>query len=280
MGLIESASQNPALRRVFLPLLKRVGFDVSIGHPWVPGLQVRLHSFRHKGYWFFGKGREQKSMELFAKLVPSGGTVVEVGGHIGYITGHFAATAGANGEVIVFEPGSNNLPYIRHNIEKMRHNPQLAKVTLVEKAVGPEGGVAEFFEDSLSGQNNSIVKDFQGLMNNAKNAFVSTDVVKRTVEVVSLDEFFDDRVIDFIKIDVEGFELSVLDGMSVIVERQQPIVMVEVQASENEILQYFSGRNYRLFSEDGEPIAHPDKMTGNVFALNAQKHQSQIKRLF
>ena len=93
MGLIESASQNLALRQVFLLLLKLASFNFSIDYLWAPSLQVRLHSFRYKGYWFFGKRREQKSADLFSKLVSSGRAVFDIGGH-------FATTAGVSGELI------------------------------------------------------------------------------------------------------------------------------------------------------------------------------------
>lgn len=280
MGLIERASQMPALRRLFLPLLKRLSFDVSINHPWVPGLRIRLNSFRHKGYWFFGKGLEQSSMELFARFVPVGGTVVEVGGHIRYITGHFAAAAGANGKIIVFEPVSNYLPYIRTNVEAIARNSHLASVTLLEKAVGPEAGNAEFFEDSLAGQNNSIVKDLKGLSDNAENTFVSAEVIKRTMGVVALDDFLGERSVDFVNIDVEGFEFGVLQGMCNVVDRKKPILMVEAQASEDDIFQYFTARNYLMFDEEGKPLSTPDQLSGNVFVLNAQKHLSQTESLF
>jgi len=96
-----------------MPLLKATAFDLSIAHPWVPPSRFRLNSFRHKGYWYHGKSRELRTMQLFAKLIRPNDTVAEVGGHIGFISMFFAKLVGDNGRVVVFEPGSNNLPYLR-----------------------------------------------------------------------------------------------------------------------------------------------------------------------
>jgi FkbM family methyltransferase len=73
-------------------------------------------------------------------LITKGGTAVEVGGHIGYIAAYFAKLLGKTGELVVFEPGSNNLPYIRKNVTEMASSADLANVRLVEKAVGPISG--------------------------------------------------------------------------------------------------------------------------------------------
>jgi hypothetical protein len=47
------------LRRLLLPLLAKVNpGDIHIGHHWVPGRKVFLHSFKHKGQWYHGGNRE------------------------------------------------------------------------------------------------------------------------------------------------------------------------------------------------------------------------------
>ena len=273
-------SEIKLLRRIALPIIRLFDFDFSMTHPWVKGFRIRLNSFLHKGYWYFRRDRERQTMNLFGELIGSGAHVVEVGGHIGYITAYFAALCGRQGQVTVFEPGSNNLPYIRHNIARMAKNNDFADVKLFDSAVGPSSGQVAFFEDNLTGQNNSLVKNFKGLENNAKGAFVRTEVNIRTVNLVTLDEIMADSAVDFIKIDVEGFELGVLQGMQAIVEKQQPIIMVEVQDSEQEILQYFSSRAYKLYSEDRSEVTRTDQMDGNLFCLHAERHKSELLRSF
>ncbi len=275
-----NVSEIKLFRRLALPFIKIFAFDFSMAHPWVQGYKILLNSFLHKGYWYFGRDRERKTMVLFGELIENGAHVVEVGGHIGYITAYFAQLCEHEGQVTVFEPGSNNLPYIRQNIEKMSKDQRLARVRLVERAVGPAPGKVEFFEDNLTGQNNSILKNFQGLEDNAKEAFIKAEVNVRTVDLVSLDQAMANSNIDFVKIDVEGFEFGVLEGMQKTVNRLKPIIMVEVQDSEKEILDYFASRGYKIYCENRSEVTETDQMKGNLFCLHAKKHKAELEKVF
>src|SRR5262249_24259088 len=104
------------LRKVAIAALRRFNpGDISIRHHYTCE-RIVLHSFKHKGYWYYGKRRESESMALFAQLVRPEDTVIEVGGHIGYLSLYFAQLVGQRGQLIVFEPGANNLPYARANL--------------------------------------------------------------------------------------------------------------------------------------------------------------------
>lgn len=61
------------LRKLFLKLFFQINpGDVSIKHHWVK-LPVKLHSFKHKGYWWYGKKREKNTILSFFEVVPKGG---------------------------------------------------------------------------------------------------------------------------------------------------------------------------------------------------------------
>lgn len=214
-------------------------------------------------------------MNLFSLLVKPGAHVVEIGGHIGFISIFFMKLVGAGGALTVFEPGANNLPYIRRNIEAARALG--VKVMLVEKAVGDQIGQVTFFEDSLTGQNNSVVENFKGLESNAKLAFSKSETVSRTVPITTLDSNFKDTPVDFIKIDVEGFEKYVLLGSQEILDRYKPIVMVEVQADEVDIFSFFSNHGYVMFSDKGISLSSPNELKYNVFVLHRVEHAGIIE---
>jgi hypothetical protein len=97
--------------------------------------------------------------------------------------------------------------------------------------------------------------------------------------MVSLDEYLDDTIVDFVKIDVEGFEYGVLKGMMVILDTQYPIVMLEVQASEIDIFTLFTERNYQFFSESRTLAPSAKDMKNNIFFLHREKHAKQIALL-
>ena len=116
---MEGIHNNALIRPLAMKILKKLDFDISIKHHWTRR-KLKLHLFKHKGYWYHGKRRENASMQLFDRLIHAGDNVVEVGGHIGYISLFFSKLVGNQGGVMVFEPGVNNLPYIRKNI-KINH---------------------------------------------------------------------------------------------------------------------------------------------------------------
>ena len=272
----ESLYKVQWLRRLAIPLLKTAAVDISVRHHWVPGARIKLNSYKHKGYWYHGKKREHRTLTLISKLLEKGQTVIEVGGHIGYFSLFFAHFTHPNGKVIVFEPGSNNLPYIRKNITQAgSHN--LSAVELVEAAAGPSDTEMTLYEEDLTGQNNSLVKDFSGLSNNLKQAHVQANVKPRTVSVRAIDSL--GIAPAFIKIDVEGFELGVLEGARETISNSFPVVMVEVQADHKDIFEYFERLGYLMFDDSMRELQKPDELRLNVFCLQETAHAELIERL-
>ncbi len=266
------------LRKFILPILQRFDFDIEISHPWVRGVKVKLNSFQHKGYWYHGKSREHSSMLLFGLLVQPGFTVVEAGGHIGFISLYLASLVGRGGKVFVFEPGINNLPYIKHNLSQS-DGKSLGQIILIEAAVGERNGTVAFFEESLTGQNNSVIADFQGLKRNRARSYVESSIYEREVKLISLDSYFSNDTIDFIKIDIEGYEWFALQGASDLIQRNRPGLMVEIQANQREIFEWFQRCGYMLFSDDRIRLERWNDLTGNVFCLHKEKHIHLLEKL-
>jgi FkbM family methyltransferase len=260
------------LRRFFLPLLKLFAFDFTLQHHWVPEQRFKLNSFKHKGYWYSGRRREEKSMLLFEILLQHGMTVAEVGGHIGYISLHFAKIVGSLGKVVVFEPGHNNLPYIRFNLK------QVSNIKLEEFGVASIDGELTLVEESLSGQNNTFAKDFEGLETNRKKAYVDVSVRQRTVPVLRLDSYFSSTKPDFIKVDVEGFEYEVLRGAERLL-KEKTMLMVEVQSHHREIYELLNTLDYAMFNENRERIRQPSGLQQNVFCLHLIEHKKLLEKL-
>lgn len=237
-------------------------------------------------------------MTLFAQLIRSGGAVVEVGGHIGFVSVYFSSLVGALGRVIVFEPGANNLPYIRENIKRASLPGRGNNVRLVECAVGSRSGTATLFEDSLTGQNNSMIKDFPGLRVNKAVSYVATDVQEHVVPMTTIDDFFArdsladpkrntcsndtlfwevSRKVDFLKIDVEGFEYEVLSGAAMVISTDQPVIMVEVQADHDNIFKFLNAQGYRMFTDAGVAHTSGTSLKGNVFCLHPVAHKDYFQ---
>jgi FkbM family methyltransferase len=239
--------------------------DISIRHHWVPERRLTLHSYRHKGYWYHGSRREQATMRAFARLIRRGDLVVEIGGHIGYITIYLASLAGAAGRVHVFEPAEQNLSYLRPNVAGLEN------VSVVPAAVSDENGVAEFFVEHLTGQNNTLVRNYEVFERNAAKAFVRADYDVMKVETVRLDDYVARHGLrpDFVKVDIEGAELMATRGMLRCLAEHRPRLLIEITRNRRELFDVLGDLGYRPHSDDLVRIDDPASYSEpNVFFVH------------
>lgn len=267
MSVAARLARTPALRRAALSALYLLrGIDVPVPHPWAGGTRARVNLFRHKGFWFHRRTREAATMAAFARLLAPGQVAFDVGAHIGWVAMQFAHLVGAGGRVLAFEPGSNNLPYLRRNLARF---PQ---ARIVEQAVGAAPGEADLFEEALTGQNNALDAPYHRLAANAALNPAAARPTARTVSVTTLDAVVAGTglVPQLVKIDVEGFELPVLEGAARLLAEHRPVLMVEVTRDQASIAALLGGLGYRLFAAGPAgiaPVARPEAMSFNVFAL-------------
>jgi FkbM family methyltransferase len=254
-------------RRLVLPVFRHLNLgDITIRHHWT-GDPLRLHSFKHKGYWWYGRNRERESMELFARLVPSGLPVLDVGGHIGYMAQYFSMLTGAQGRVFCFEPSPENLPYLKTNVNNVVNR----NIVIIEAAAGDHDGVAPFFFESITGQNSTVASDFKGLEINSGFNGLPADYKTCTVPMKSLDSFLAERKIQpgFIKIDAEGGERSILRGMTKTIANGTRM-MVEINTHPVEVFGMLTNGGYALFDAARGRLRNPEGagLHGNVFAIH------------
>lgn len=264
------------LRRLILPFLARLNpGDITVRHAFT-GDPLRIHSYHHKGYWLLGRRREAETMALLARITPRGGTVLDLGAHIGFLSLYFASLVGPEGRVFAFEPGPNNLAYLRRNA-RARSN-----LTVVPCGAGDENGQRVFYTETLTGQNNSFIRDFDILDKYRKMAFDSMIRVKEErVEVVTLDSFVRREALrpDLIKIDVEGFEENVLRGAQEVLSILRPILLVEIQTRKREVLDLLRASGYVLFSPRLARVSVPEDLDVNTFCFHGESHAELVRRL-
>jgi FkbM family methyltransferase len=167
-----------------------------------------------------GTRRERLSMiagnlrlhRLFDRYVKPGATVIDVGANIGYNTIYAARLAGPRGRVIALEPTPDTLTVLRHNIAASG----LANVAIEPVAAGGSAGSCDFFIRGEISAVNSRYPD---------SRYASVTSVVR-VPVTPLDDLVEGAA-DMVKIDVEGAELDVLDGMSRLLRAPAITLIVE-----------------------------------------------------
>jgi FkbM family methyltransferase len=141
---------------------------------------------------------------LVRSLLAPDMAAVDVGANIGYYLMLIESVVGTAGSVVCFEPDSSNLGELRRNVL----DNHLSNVKVVAAAVGATDGAAAL----LSGINAAIAKDGEG---------------DCEVPLVRLDAVLTGRV-DFLKIDVEGYEGEVLSGAHRILAEERPALFLEV----------------------------------------------------
>lgn len=177
-----------------------------LGHKYYLDLRDRGISQRLflDGIW------EKRETEAFVSVLKSGMVVVDVGANTGYYTLLAARAVGASGKVYSFEPESKNYDLLCRNIAANDYR----NVTVVPKAVLDRGGSAPFHLRTGLGGCHSAVK----VLGASKTI---------NVEAVTLDNFFAQQQagVDLAKIDAEGAEEKVLNGMAGVIARSPNMVL-------------------------------------------------------
>jgi FkbM family methyltransferase len=157
---------------------------------------------------------EPEMVVLFKSLIRSNDVVLDVGANIGCTSILFGNLAE---KVYCFEPSPTTFGYLEKNVK----NARLDRVTPVNVGLGKESGMFEltFSQSDRSG----------GFVSNVTSASQGHQVEQ--IKIIKGDDFMKESKvpkIDFIKIDVEGFEKSVIEGLSATIARDQPIVVLEL----------------------------------------------------
>lgn len=171
-------------------------------------------------------------------LSPMSGTALDVGAHVGAVSVFLARKFD---RVVAFEAVPSTFEYLRRNTECLRN------VTALNKAIGPSPGEIYLSHYPKHGQLSHV----------APEAEVPKTQRVGPIPVVTLDSL-DLSDVSFIKIDVEGFELPVLEGARNTLTRCRPLVLVEQNG--NEELHFGRTRNEASsFLEDLGMRRHPDE---------------------
>ena len=214
---VRAVGLTRVLRRVFGPLIGRILFRLSPGG--VGPTQLRGHTMylaRSGSYppVDMAMGRyEPGTTQLFEELLKPGMVVIDVGAHVGYYTLIAAKQVGPGGKVYAFEPDRDNHALLEKNIELNGYNNVLA----ARSAVSDRVGASDLYLTALDSGRHSLFH--QGLPERGSVA----------VETTTVDSFLESQGwpgVDLVKIDVEGAEFTVLDGMAQLLERSAGLKMI------------------------------------------------------
>ena len=160
---------------------------------------------------------EPETVQLLAKFVKEGDYCIDAGAHIGYVTILMAHRVGPSGLVTAFEPVPQNFKALQENVNMNA----LGNVDLFDGALSDHDGTLPLMISA---------NQYLSWTPSATGYAVDRDNVTIEARAVSLDTFLSrtGRKPSLVKIDVEGAELSVLEGAMQTLRSVRPILFVEI----------------------------------------------------
>jgi FkbM family methyltransferase len=187
----------------------------------------------------------QQEIEFLLGLLPASGLVIEVGSNMGVHTVPLALELARQGRTMMaFEPQ----PVIFQQLCANLALNGLTNVTAKQNAVGATAGEVSF-----------AVPNYRATGNFGGTSMASAEVLEavgvgagatQRVACVTLDSVVpESESVTLMKIDVEGFELAVLEGAAATIERSRPLLYVENDraAGSKALIQWLLDHGYRLW---------------------------------
>ncbi len=176
------------------------------------------------------------------------GDILDIGANIGYTACLFARALKGASKVYAFEPDQSSYVLLE---EVIRRKNLSGSIEALNIAMGSSDGYVEFWHNEEHSADHRVVTDqFKSFRPNAKKF--------STVPMTSVDAFVKTRnlqKISFIKIDVQGYELAVCEGMKQTLEsfpelcvclEYSPEALVELGFDPIKLLDFFRAKGYQL----------------------------------
>ena len=176
-----------------------------------------IKSPRHLHYG--NTSNDEVNKMIIKHIIKPGDICVDVGAYIGNYTLFMANLVGPKGNVYALSPIKKQYYHLKQYCLNGYEN-----IHLHDYAVGDFTGKNIFYkvDKSLGVTANSALVKNEKIVGDLKEY-----VKEETVNVIELDKFLENKKIKFIKIDVEGFEFNVLKGVTEIISKFRPIIIME-----------------------------------------------------
>lgn len=148
---------------------------------------------------------------VIKKFLKPGMIAVDAGANIGYFSLLMARLVGQSGQVHAFEPGKENVSLLTKNVKLNAYKT----VKVNNAAISSKSGTLTFYLSDTNPQDHRIIKD----INEKRKSY--------SVKAVTLDDYFRNKKVDFMKMDIQGAELLALEGSKKILSKYHPILVIE-----------------------------------------------------
>jgi FkbM family methyltransferase len=214
-------------------MLKRLAFN-KLPIRYVQWLRRNHYARQLRRGSFVFDAVEQR---VISQLLAEGDWVIDLGANVGHYTRFFSAAVGEKGRVFALEPIPENFQLLAANSFWF----PFQNVTLLNLAVSDCWKVVHM-----------EIPTWQGMPNYYEGHITDGSQGKKAL-CCRLDDFRFAERIRLIKIDVEGHEMAALRGMTELLARDSPILIIETVWTE--WLSYLADLGYHLETMPGSPNA-------------------------
>jgi FkbM family methyltransferase len=210
----------------------------------------------------------------FMKVIKSGDTCLDVGANIGHHSIFLAKLVGETGKVVAFEP----IQRLADQIKNSAKENNLENLKVIVSALGEKNYDTVIHINKYVIGSSSLLPTRYG-----------TDVEKINIKVSKLDDIFSNlniQKIDFIKIDVEGYEWFVLDGGRETIAAHRPKIVIEYSPEYyrqndvthmDKIIDFLRENNYSIYDiENKNKEILDDEDFKNSFGVNLRSQTNLL----
>ncbi|MBK9793326.1 MAG: FkbM family methyltransferase [Sphingobacteriales bacterium] len=176
---------------------------------------IKLGDFLYKNvfpvynfvYPIFKKRQDKHEIALLKQYIKKGDIVLDIGANIGFYTKILSDLVGETGKVYAFEPDKTNFSHLKKAVENLKN------VALINKAVSDKTGVITLYHSDL--------------LNVDHKTYATKDYTSKTeIECVAIDDVIPDKKVDFIKIDIQGYEYFAFQGMTEVFKANEDLKII------------------------------------------------------
>lgn len=228
---------------------------------WTAKDRTSLLGFGLTGVW------EQEETSFLRRIVRPGQVVIDGGANYGYYTILFSHLVGMRGRVHCFEPLEEAYKLLREHIIL---NNATVNVSINRYGLGESRKYTNIYVMKGWGWGSATIRP-------------SGDILMGTCQIVPLDWYIKQKKInkvDFMKLDIEGAELSALKGSIQTLQQFLPGLMIEITKDSyrdfgytlNDLYDFLSGLRYSLYCLRRGNLMRLSKNAflqyhGNIFAF-------------
>lgn len=177
-------------------------------------------------YKVFKKRQDAFEISLLQKHIKPGDIVLDIGANIGFYSEIFSSLVGEKGKVYCFEPDAVNFKHLKDRVNHIKN------VSIYHKAVA---------------DSNQTIKIYTSKLLNVDHRTYKPDEYDEEIDIeaVALDSFLQTPKVNFIKIDIQGFEMTAMKGMNQILKNNNLKILSEfwpygLKKAGSSIIEYYS----------------------------------------